>query len=201
MDVPRMFTDEELLENLRSGKNLTESIQFLYRNYFQSLSWFIMNNQGNKEDAENIFQEVIVSFLDAVRKAKYPADASVKIFLFALNKHFWLSELKKRNKTLKRKIKYDKMENKAELDVSEFIMDRDVRSQVFELVDQLDDTCKKILHIFYFQNLSIKEILLDLEYENEKVVRTKKYNCLKQIKDLINATPLLNARLKILFHG
>ena len=195
MDVSRMFTDEELLETVRSGKNLTESIQFLYRNYFESLNWFIMNNHGDKEDAENIFQEVVVSFLDAVRKGKYPADVSVKIFLFALNKHFWLAELKKRNKTLKQKIKYDKMENKTELDVSEFIKDSDVNSHLFGLIDQLDATCKKILHKFYFENLSMKELLLDLEYENEKVVRTKKFNCLKQIQQLINADPTLKSRL------
>lgn len=196
-----MFTDDELLENLRSGKRLTESIQFLYRNYFESLSWFVMNNHGNRQDAETIFQEVIVSFLDAVRKGKYTADTSVKMFLFALNKHFWLNELKKRHKTLIRKVKYDKMENKTELNVNQFVAGRDVRSQVIEIIDELDDTCKKILLMFYFENLSMKEILIHLEYENEQVVRNKKYNCLKQIQEHIHAVPSLNGKLKTLFHG
>ena len=198
MDVKRMFTDEELLENLRSGKRLTESIQFLYRNYFESLSWFIMNNRGNRQDAENIFQEVIVSFLEAVQKEKFPDGASVKIFLFALNKHLWLNELKKRNRTLKRKIKYDKMENTTELDVSDFIAGREEKNQAAELVGLLDNACKKILLRFYYEKLSMKEILLDLEYENEQVVRNKKYKCLKQIQQLINEVPSLNARLKSL---
>ena len=198
MDVIRMFTDDELLENLRSGKRHNESIQFLYRNYFESLSWFIMNNQGSREDAEAIFQEVILCFVEAVQKEKFSSEGSIKIFLFALNKHLWLNELKKRNRILKRKIKYDKMENKAELDVSQFIAGREEKNQAAELVDRLDNTCKKILLRFYYEKSSMKEILLDLEYENEQVVRNKKYKCLKQIQQLINEVPSLNARLKSL---
>ena len=196
-----MFTDDELLETLRLEKSLTESIQFIYRNYFESLRWFILNNQGNRKDAELVFQEVVISFVKAVQKKQYPAGTSIKIFLFALNKHTWVNELKKRNKNSKYKIKYDKMENKAELDVSQFIASREVMNEIFGIVESLDATCKKILLMFYFENLSMQTVLTNLEYENEQVVRTKKYKCLGQIQKSISATPSLNARLKSFFNG
>jgi DNA-directed RNA polymerase specialized sigma subunit len=93
------------------------------------------------------------------------------------------------------------MENKTELDVNHFITGREMRSQVYEILDRLDDTCKKIMLLSYFENLSMKEILINLEYENELVIRNKKYNCLKQIQQVFKSAPSLNPGLKNLFHG
>ena len=62
MEVIRNFPDSELVANLRSGKRMDETIKAIYRNHFDSLSWYVMNNSGSRQDAEDIFQEVVVSF-------------------------------------------------------------------------------------------------------------------------------------------
>jgi len=70
-----------------------------------------------------------------------------------------------------------------------------------DLVGQLGDTCKKILLAFYYENLSMREILDLLDYENEQVVRNKKYKCLKQLEKMILEKPILKQTLKNLLHG
>jgi DNA-directed RNA polymerase specialized sigma subunit len=70
-----------------------------------------------------------------------------------------------------------------------------------QVVEQLGDTCKKILVMFYYENLSMKEILSSLEYENEQVVRNKKYKCLKQLEQMITSNPSLTQTLKNILHG
>lgn len=102
MEANRNFPDSELVVNLRNGKRMEEMIKDLYRNHFDSLCWYIMNNSGSRQDAEDVFQEVLVAFIDLVQKDKFRGESTVKTFLFSLNRYTWLNELKKRNRTLLR---------------------------------------------------------------------------------------------------
>ena len=160
-----------------------------------------MNNSGSRQDAEDIFQEVIVDFIDAVKKNKFRGESSVKTFLYSLNKYAWLNELKRKGRAMQRETKYDKDQESQETDVSHFMSAREARSQVMTIVERLGDACKKILVLFYYENLSMKEILEKTEYETEQVVRNKKYKCLKQLEAMLNEQPLLKENFKNALNG
>ena len=201
MDVERPFSDAELIENLRSGSRLNESVKAIYRDYFETLCRYILNNTGSQQDAEDIFQEVVVNFIDLVRKNKFRGEASVKTFLYAMNKNTWLNELKKRARAVNREIKYENALDNTEMDVSHFIAGREAKNELMAIVNQLGEACKKVLLLFYYENLSMKEVLENTEYENEQVVRNKKYKCLKQLEQMINANPVAMQTLKNLFNN
>ena len=201
MEAIRKFPETEMIENLRSGKKMDETIRAIYREYFESLCWYIMNNSGSRQDAEDIFQEVVISFIDLVQKDKFRGESTIKTFLFSLNRHSWLNELKRRGRAQLREEKFEKARDTEEPDTSHMIADRESRAQVVDLVGQLGDTCKKILLAFYYENLSMREILDLLDYENEQVVRNKKYKCLKQLEKMILEKPILKQTLKNLLHG
>jgi len=201
MEVARNFPDSELVSNLRSGQRMEETIKALYRSYFDSLSWWIMNNSGSRQDAEDVFQEVVVSFIDLVQKDKFRGESTVKTFLFSLNRHTWLNELKRRGRSLAREEKYERGQDRVELDTAHHIADREGKAEVIRLVGELGESCRKILLLFYYENMSMREILEATEYENEQVVRNKKYKCLKQLEQLLNAKPALKQTMKNLLHG
>lgn len=201
MGIVQSFSDAELLTSIQLGQGMNECVQAIYRNHFEQLSWFILNNNGNRQDAEDIFQEVVVDFIEAVQRNKFRGECSVKTFLYSLNKHAWLNELKRRGRALQRERKYEKEHDKEELDVSHIIAGREARREVMSIVDQLGDACKKILLMFYYENQSMKEILENTEYESEQVVRNKKYKCLKQLEQMLSANPLLKDSLKKALHG
>lgn len=201
MEVIRNFPDSELVDNLRSGQKMDETIKAIYRDHFESLSWYVMNNSGSRQDAEDIFQEVIVAFIDLVQKDKFRGESTVKTFLFSLNRFTWLNELKRRGRASAREEKYERGQERVEADTSEVIADREGKAEVIRLVGELGETCRKILLLFYYENLSMKEILETMHYENEQVVRNKKYKCLKQLEQMVNADPALKQTLKNLLHG
>ncbi len=201
MEPIRNFPDSELVANLRSGVKMDEMIKTIYRNHFDSLSWYVMNNSGSRQDAEDMFQEVVVAFIDLVQKDKFRGESTVKTFLFSLNRYTWLNELKRRGRALAREEKYEKGQDKVELDTGHLIADREGKAEVVRLVEELGETCQKILLLFYYENLSMKEILETMHYENEQVVRNKKYKCLKQLEQMVNANPALKETLKNLLHG
>ena len=201
MELIRNLPDTELVANLRAGKSMDETIKAIYRNHFESLCWYIMNNSGSRQDAEDVFQEVVVSFIDLVQKDKFRGESTIKTFLFSLNRHTWLNELKRRGRALAREEKYERGQDKTELDAGHYIADREGKAEVTRLVGELGETCRKILLLFYYENLSMREILETLHYENEQVVRNKKYKCLKQLEQMITEKPYLKQSLKNLLHG
>ena len=149
MQVVQTLADTELVSNLRSGQKMEDAVKALYKNYFESLSWYILQNSGTRQDAEDIFQEVIVTFIDLVQKDKYRGEASIKTFLFSLNRHIWLNELKKRGRAALREEKFEKGRETIDEDAGKMMAGRESSIQLRDLLDRLGENCKKILLLFY----------------------------------------------------
>jgi RNA polymerase sigma factor (sigma-70 family) len=196
MGARKNFTDQSLIQSLRSDANPDEAIRHLYRTQFRLTVAYIKQNSGTVEDAEDIFQELVLLFIEILKKDKFRGESSISTFLYALTRNIWLNELNKRGKSKRRDEIFEKGKDESDLDVSHLIADRETKIQLMRVVDKLGETCKKILLAFYFENLAIKEILKTLNYENEQVVRNKKYKCLKQLEQMMIAEPNLVKSLK-----
>lgn len=196
MEVVKTYTDTELVAALQSGTALNPVVKFLYKEYFEFLAIFIKQHQGTQQDAEDIFQEVMLNFIEIVRLNKFRGDSSVKTFLYALNRNAWFNELKRKGRADSRETKFEETKDKTDMDAAHFIAGRESKKQVLDIVDKLGDACKKILLAFYYENLSMKEILESSNYENEQVLRNKKYKCLKQLEQLLTANPNIAKTLK-----
>ncbi len=195
------FTDAELISNLVTDEETTASLKYLYRENFTFLSRYIINNSGSEQDAEDIFQEVMVAFIHLLKAGKFRGESSIKTFLFSLNKNIWLNELKRRGRAAAREEKYEKKLNREEITVDLNMELQQTKQQLMQTIDALGENCKKILLLFYFENRSMKEIVEELPYENEQVVRNKKSKCLKKLESLVTGNQRLYEQLKTYLHG
>lgn len=194
------FTDEELIQVLK-GSRMDAAIRFLYREHFSFLSRYVLNNSGSEQDSEDIFQEVMVAFVNLAKAGKFRGESSVKTFLFSLNKNIWLNELKRRSRATAREEKYEK-QNRQDDPTADLAMETaQTKAALMKTLNQLGEACKKILLLFYFENRSMKEILTVLPYENEQVVRNKKSKCLKKLESLVTMDQRLYRQLKNYLHG
>jgi RNA polymerase sigma factor (sigma-70 family) len=193
--------DAMVLTQLLDPGTSEKAIIYLYRTYFEGLGRFVVNNNGSQEDAEDIFQEVIVSFVHLVRQQKFRGESSIRTFLFSMNRNTWLNELKRRGRKVTREKNYHLLQDQKDERIEKVIEQREDTAQLLKLMEVLGDTCKKLLLLFYFENCSMKEILEKLEYENEQVVRNKKYKCLKKLEEMIASNKGLYHKLKNLLHG
>jgi len=191
MKVAEKYDDIELIAAVNNKKDLDKAILFIYQQYSDTVSSFITYNGGSDEDAEDIFQETVVAFIDIVRKGKYRMEASVKTFLVSIAKNIWYNEIKKRERSGYREKLYETSRDKNEQDVSHYISNREMNQELRGLLDRLGESCRKILILFYYENLSMKEIVDHLHYENEQVIRNKKYKCLQQLTELIKENPAI----------
>lgn len=196
MAIERRFSDQEIIESLRTEPNVSAVVTYLYRENYKKVQTYILQNSGVEEDAQDIFQEMIVTFIELAKQGKFRGESSISTFLLALTRNIWLNELKKRGRSLLREEKFQKASDTVDADASKYIINREMRTQLFKLLDQLGETCKKILLAYYYNGLSMREILQQLEYENEQVVRNKKYKCLKQLEQILASKPVIANNLK-----
>ncbi len=173
MKVEGKYADAELIAAINDKKELDKAIMYLYQQYSETVSSFITNNGGSQQDADDIFQETVVAFIDIVKKGKYRMEASIRTFLVSIAKNIWYNEIKKRSRSGQREKIYEKSRDTNEMDVSYYISDREVKNELREMLGKLGEPCKKILILFYYENLPMKEIIHHLHYENEQVVRNK----------------------------
>jgi RNA polymerase sigma factor (sigma-70 family) len=198
MEIIKKYSDTELVDAIKSANKtaLDKAIRYMYEEYYDLLKIYTCQNSGTDEDAQDIFQEVLVSFIDVVKKEKFRGEASVKTFLYTINRNLWLNELKKRGRTEKRETIFENQKDEVDLDVSKIMVQNETRKQILNIVEELGQICKQILLAYYYENLSMKEILVHHNYESEQALRNKKSKCLKQLEQLLTANPLMAKTLK-----
>ena len=195
MGIRKDYTDAELVMALSTAEQRDEAIRFMYQKYFGTLSNYILQTKGSAQAAEDVFQEVLLTFIEIVRDNKFRGASSVKTFLYSLNRNIWLNELKKRGRQRIREVNYGSSDI-GFVDTAELIQGRESRFQMLDMLQRLGEDCKKILRAFYYDNLPMAEILTLTDYENEQIVRNKKYKCMKKLAELIASIPALAQSLK-----
>ncbi len=202
MKVSRGYSDENLLYAIETKQDINTAIDYIYREHYGMLKHYVLTNSGKEEDAEDIVQEVLVVFIDLIQKKRFRGEASVKSFLYTITRNLWITELRKRAGSMRRNMSFEKENIKMEEDVSKQFMYYESQKSILTLFETLGEGCKKILTLFYYDEKPIKDILLETHYENEQVLRNKKYKCLKELTDKVKNSPSIYASLKeALQHG
>lgn len=185
-NVEAHYEDQEIVEAINKNKNLEPVIRYLYRTNFDSIANYIRSNSGKEEDAEDFFQEAIVVFINIVRKGNFRGDSSIKTFLYSIARNLWRNELKRQNRALMRETSYYEQSEKEERDIQISIGENELKNQLMQLLEKLGENCKKILLLFYYENLPMKEIFHRMGYETEQVARNMKYRCMNRLKEIMN---------------
>ncbi len=189
--MEKTFTDAELVAAIQSKTDVNPALLFLYKRYFRLLERYVLTNNGNELDAEDLVQEVMVSLVDLIQRGNYRAEASVKSLLFTLARNHWITMLRKRGSDSKREETYEIERNLIVDDVSQYVLNAEAQKVLSDLFERMGDGCRQILQLFYYQNLSMKEILEQTSYASEPVLRNKKHKCLKSLIEYVHSSPNL----------
>lgn len=168
--------------------------------YFESILTQICVNGGSRDDGADIFQESVLILIDKVKTGQFRGESSIKTFLQAIARNLWLHELRTRSRRNNREQHY--VDNTVEMEIQAQSFTDQVNTNALEMVmEKVGDPCWKILRGIYYENKSMKELLLDFNYENEQVLRNRKSRCMKKLKELIsNDIALLNSLKSLLIY-
>jgi RNA polymerase sigma factor (sigma-70 family) len=172
--------NKEIIYDLK-GKN-DHAFGKLYKEYFGMVAHFVTNNKGKTEDAEDIFQDTMMVFLEKLRQDDFQLTASAKTYIMAIAKNLWLKKLR----TSYREVELTDHIDKQFLDEINLAIEQEKTyfDKLQNLLHRITEHCKGLLHDMFFKEKNLEEIRKKYGYLNKHTLQTQKYKCVEQVKKM-----------------
>ena len=169
-----------LLQGL--ARNDKKAVETIYKENYNLIQALIINNNGNSEDAKDVFQEAMIVLYEKVQTGSFELNCQIKTFIYSVSRRIWLKKLLHQNRvTLSDG-------NEHIVGVDEEIEDHEKRNDEFLMMEKamsgLGEPCKSLLEAFYMQKRSMQEIAFHFGYTNAENAKNQKYKCLMRLKKL-----------------
>jgi RNA polymerase sigma factor (sigma-70 family) len=182
------FSDEQILKGILRNDSLV--LQFIYKEYYYSISSFVRKNQGDEHDANDIFQEaVIVIYRKLKENSLVLENQKFPNYLYAISRILWLKQLEKR-RIEKQKISdtIPFRDDVADSGLNELIEKNERYGLYQKHFKDLGPDCQKILQMF-FEKVSLKIIAQRMGFKSEIYAKKRKYKCKEQLIERIKLDP------------
>jgi RNA polymerase sigma factor (sigma-70 family) len=156
---------------------------------------FVLRNNGSQDDAELIFDDMIVQFVKTVfSKPDFQISGELNAYLMGIARHLWFAQLRHK-KMYSHSDPLDDLNNAADSEEPESLYLTSERQKVLhELLDKLRGNCRDVL-MHWANGFSMEEIAAKLNYQSEGMARKKKSVCLKELLLYIQNNPHIKAIL------
>ncbi|GLR19888.1 RNA polymerase sigma factor [Portibacter lacus] len=164
----------------RIQRNDENALKEIYDSYSDSFMAFYRGYGLSKNDLEDAFQDSIIALYQNIMQGKLKIlDGSIKTYIWAIGKYKVIDSLRIKKKDIK--ISNDYIEP-YEIKDAELNEKQQLLYKHFKL---LGKSCQKILKYFYYEGLTLQEIVEISEYKDENSVKSSKSRCIKQLRNLI----------------
>jgi RNA polymerase sigma factor (sigma-70 family) len=168
------MTDKDIIEYLRTNK-YQKAVNGLYRS-LPAIKKYICSNNGNAEDAKDIFQDALVVLYKKVQADELVLTVPLATYLQAIAKNLWLQELRRRNKL--------PLTTDTAAGIADTVAGDDKNSNhAIAAFNLLGEKCRQLLILFYFKKKNFREIAAALAFSDEKTAKNQKYRCLQKAKE------------------
>ena len=185
------LADADLFQAIKGGRHeLLDELYVRHRSAF--LTYAQRQLYATEEDAADCFQDAVIAFYKNVVSGKLTElTCETRTYLFAIGKRL----VYRKNQQRRREVPSDPdagiglgNDPAGELDFS--LLNRfeeDHRKAVLAKgINQLGDTCRQILTLFYYHRYPIESIQDALGLSSPGATRIKKMRCLDQLKRSVN---------------
>lgn len=170
-----------LYERLLEGDE--KALVEVYKLYKSEFLNFFKRYEISEQEVLDIYQDsIIVIYQKFINGQTKLSNSGVKTYLFGIGKNKVYNHFKTK------KI------------ITSDVKDLEVKDKEFRLKEQpsvyekllaknlklLSESCRNILELFYYKNLTIIEIVTATAYKDENTVKSHKSRCLKKLKSLCN---------------
>ena len=168
--------DSEVLEKISRGDE--QALEYLYKKYYRMMTSIIIRNNGAEEEAKDIFQDALIVFWQNVTSGKLVLTSKISTYIYSVCQNLWRKELDRKSRL-----------SHEEKDEAQYMDDeQNERAKIIhQCIDSMDDTCRKLLTYYYFDDMSMQDITDKLGFANTDTTKTRKYKCKKKLDSLVKA--------------
>lgn len=162
--------------------NDSKGIMKIYTLVFPRVRKFVLQNKGQQQDAEDIFQKALIQITVRYKKEQFEINSSFEAYLFTSCKNLWRKELNKSKNRVTNSEIVELVPEEREMALS--ILEQKRWELFKEKLNLISDNCKKVLTLF-FNGVSYPEIVKKMKYSSETVARQRVFKCKTKLSDAI----------------
>jgi len=170
---------QKIVELIRAGQD-DEALEKLYKNYPSFKNSFVKAG-GKAIEAEDIFQDALLVFIQKAQTASFQLDCDASTYLYSICRNISLVHFRKKAKEIRLPIE----EGKDYSDIKEielFIEREEKFSMLDNVLKEIGKKCLEILNLFYGENLKMGLIAEKMGFKSETSAKTQKYKCMEKAK-------------------
>ena len=174
-------TDREVILGILNGS--VDALNKLYAAYFPMVLQFILNNNGDEDDAKDVYQEAIIVLYNKVKTGNFELSSKLKTYIYSVSRRIWLKKLAQHSRKNSNISDFEDI-----LAVEDDVEQHEEKEIQFDkmktALESLGEPCNTIIQDFYIHNQSMQEICEKFGYTNTDNAKTQKYKCLQRLKKL-----------------
>ena len=173
--------DERIIQAILHGKD-DKALQGLYDTGFRKIRDFVKKNTGSTEDAEDVFQDAVISFYKHVKEGKFDISFDIDAFLFTAGRNCWINKVKREQKIVGMP---DNFQVESDHSLYGQLADKDRNEKVQAIFETIGSKCKELLTLVVYYDYSMKDVSIKMGLQNENAAKTQHYKCKQKLIELM----------------
>ena len=187
-----MTVDNQIVQLIKDGKQ-NRALHELYKNYEGFRNSF-RKSGGKVADAQDIFQDALVIFIEKVQSPTFELTCQVHTYLYSICKNLSLTHFRIKGKTFSMDLEEDWVEDFSETDAEQFYVEEQKFNALDKLLKETGQKCMELLSFFYLDGMKMRDIAQKLGYKSETSAKTQKYKCIEKARSMSNDLLLLTTK-------
>ncbi len=173
--------EQALLKGL--ANNDSKAIETIYKDNFNMVQAFVLNNNGSYDDARDVFQEAMIALYEKAQSESFVLTCQIKTYVYSICRRLWLKKLQQMGRFSNQVDNLDET-----VPVEEDLEIHQKRNAEFAIMDRamksLGEPCKSLLEGYYIKKMGMQELAAEFGYTNADNAKNQKYKCLMRLKKL-----------------
>ena len=173
--------EQALLKGL--ANNDSRAIETIYKDNFNMVQAFVLNNNGSYDDARDIFQEAMIALYEKAQSESFVLTCQIKTYVYSICRRLWLKKLQQMGRFSNQVDNLDET-----IPVEEDLEIHQKRNAEFVIMERamnsLGEPCKSLLEGYYLKKMGMQELAAEFGYTNADNAKNQKYKCLMRLKKL-----------------
>lgn len=178
--------DQSIIEGLVN--NQRDTIELVYRKYLGKIVTYVKRNNGDEDEAKDLFQEALVSIYKRAKDNTFELRCPFEAYLLLVCKSKWINVLnsaRKKKETKTEEIGY--IDEKEEAQLTD-IMNYEAKIRlIHDKLAQLSSVCIEIIKLSW-NGISMQEIAIKHNF-SYAYARKKKSECIAKLIETVKGDP------------
>ena len=180
------ITDQEKAVFKAIGVNDKDAIESVYKDNFSLIQHFVLYNNGNEDDARDIFQEAMIVLFEKSKSPDFVLTCQIKTYLYSVCRRLWLKKLQQNRRIESQVENFDQI-----VPVEDDLEEHEKLNKQYLIMrtamGKIGEPCKSLIEAFYVHHKNMHEIAEFFGYTNADNAKNQKYKCLVRLKKLFFA--------------